>query len=166
MDHETPSRPVEGSRVEMTQLVLPSDTNTHGNAFGGSIMSWVDVCAAIAAQRHCRRTVVTAAVDQLMFVEAIKKGMVVSLRAQVNRAWRTSMEVGVRVESEEPMTGLRRHALSAYLTFVALGEDGKPIPVPAAAATSPDDLRRQKDALARRESRLALREQVKTHRQG
>ncbi|MBI5497813.1 MAG: acyl-CoA thioesterase [Deltaproteobacteria bacterium] len=150
-------RPVEDSRVEMTQIVLPGDTNAHGTAFGGQVMAWMDICGAIAAQRHCRRAVVTAAVDELEFVEPIKKGMVVVLRAQVNMTWRSSMEVGVRVESENPTTGERRHALTAYLTFVAKGEDDRPVAVPPVVATAPADVQRQGDAVARRQARLDLR---------
>ena len=152
-------RPMATSRVEMTQMVLPSDTNARGTAFGGQVMAWVDICAAISAQRHCRFPVVTAAMDGVEFVEPIKAGMVVSLKSQVNMVWKSSMEVGVRVESEHPRTGERRHALTAYLTFVALGADDRPVRVPPVEATNADDLRRQKDALARRESRLSLRAQ-------
>jgi acyl-CoA hydrolase len=156
---EMEPRPMAGSRVEMTQMVLPSDTNARGTAFGGQVMAWVDICAAISAQRHCRFPVVTAAVDGLEFVEPIKKGMVVSLKSQVNMVWKSSMEVGVRVESEHPRTGERRHALTAYLTFVALDDDDKPVAVPPVLAVTEDDLRRQKDAVMRRQSRLALRAQ-------
>ena len=86
------------SCVEMTQIVLPGDTNNHGTAFGGQIAAWCDICAAVAAQRFCRLPVVTASMDQLHFLQPVKKGMVVILRSQVNQAWKTSMEVGVRVE--------------------------------------------------------------------
>jgi acyl-CoA hydrolase len=151
------ARPVDTSRVEMTQMVLPGDTNAHGTAFGGQVMAWIDICAAISAQRHCHLPVVTAAVDELNFVEPIKQGMVVVLRSQVNMAWRSSMEIGVRVESENPRTGERRHALTAYLTFVALGADDRPLMVPPVVATTPDDKRRQTDAVHRRDMRLQQR---------
>ncbi|MEW5850062.1 MAG: acyl-CoA thioesterase [Myxococcota bacterium] len=156
---ETPvtEKPAGLSRVEMTQLVLPSDTNALGTAFGGTVMGWTDICAAIAAQRHSGKQVVTVAVDQLTFVEPIKLGMVVSLKAQVNMAFHTSMEVGVRVESENARTGERRHALTAYLTFVALDDAGCPTSVPRAVAVTEDEKRRQREAVARREARLALR---------
>jgi acyl-CoA hydrolase len=151
-------RDVRESRVEMTQIVMPGSCNAHHTAFGGTVMSWVDICAAISAQRYARRPVVTASVDNLHFVEPIKLGMVVALHSQVNMAWRSSMEVGVRVESEDPLTGFRRHALTAYLTFVALQDDGTPAPVPPALAVDPVDQRRKNDAEERRAARLSDRE--------
>jgi len=154
------AREVRLSSVEQTHIVLPGDTNALGTAFGGTVMGWVDISAAIAAQRHARSQVVTAAVDSVQFVEPIKKGMVVSIRAMVNMAFTSSMEVGVRVESET-ITGERRHALTAYLTFVALGEDGCPVKVPAAVAVTDEEKRRQQDAVDRRELRLRVRKQRK-----
>jgi acyl-CoA hydrolase len=143
----------------MTQLVLPQDTNAMGTAFGGTVMGWIDICAAISAQRHCRAQVVTVAVDQLHFVEPIRLGMVVVLKAQVNAAFQSSMEVGVRVASENPRTGERRHALSAYLTFVALSPDGGRVVVPRAVAVTEEEKQRARDAEARRAQRLQWRKE-------
>ena len=103
----------------MTQLVLPNDTNQLGNLLGGQLMHWMDLVAAIAASRHSRRVCVTASVDELNFLHPIKLGEVVTLFASVNRVFKTSMEVGVKVLSENMMTGVIRHANTAYLTFVA-----------------------------------------------
>src|SRR6478609_2739143 len=108
------------TRVEMTQLVLPPFTNALGTVFGGQVAAWIDMCAAIAAQRFCRRQVVTASIDELHFLNPIQRGHIAILRASVNAAWTHSMEVGVRVEGEDPLTGVRTHTSSAYATFVAL----------------------------------------------
>ena len=146
------------TRVEMTQIVLPTHTNQHGTAFGGQIAAWVDIAAAVSAQRFCRRPVVTASMDELHFLRPVSHGMIVLLHAQVNRAWRTSMEVGVRVEAEDALTGNREHCCSAYLTFVALDDGGAPHPVPTldlegdALAT-----RRATEAQLRRAARLEMR---------
>ncbi len=161
---ETSPVPVEVSRTEMTWLLLPGQTNNHGNAFGGQIMAWCDICAAVAAQRFCRGEVVTASMDQLEFRRPVRRGMVVVLRAQVNRSWNTSMEVGVRVEAEDPKAGTRVHCCSAYLTFVHVDPDGKPLPVPD---VKPEvDERRYEEAQHRREARLALRTRLRAARAG
>lgn len=143
--------------VEMTQLVLPSHTNPLGNAFGGQIMAWIDVCAGVAAMRHARRIVVTASMDDLHFRHPVRLGQVVVLKAQVNRAFHTSMEVGVRVEAENPLTGEQVHASSAYLTFVALDETGCRIPIPELLPETPDEKRRYAEAAERRQVRLDRR---------
>lgn len=148
------SKPVSSSQVIMTQLVLPSHTNSLGTIFGGTIMSWIDIAAAIAAQRHSNKEVVTASIDRLDFVAPVFKGWVVNLRASVNYASRTSMEVGVRVDAENPKTGETFHTASAYCTFVALGSNGKPSEVPGLVLESDDDKRRYAAAQARREVRL------------
>src|SRR3989344_8471916 len=119
------SKSVRSSEVIMTQLVLPTHTNSLDTVFGGTVMSWIDISAAIAAQRHSNKSVVTASIDQLSFIAQIKKGWVVNLRASVNFASRTSMEVGVRVEAENPLTSELFHTASAYLTFVAVDADGR-----------------------------------------
>lgn len=150
--------PPSASHVEMNQLVLPAHTNALDTAFGGTVMAWIDTCAAMAAQRHARAVVVTASMDQLDFVAPIKKGHVVNLRAMVNYVGRTSLEVGVRVETEDPLTGERMHAASSYLTFVALDDAGRPTPVrPLAPQTSEERLRFD-EAKARRQKRLELAE--------
>ena len=142
------------SRVVMTESVLPGDGNPLGTAFGGKIAQWIDIAAAVACQRHCRRRVVTASMDDLHFLRPIRVGMIVELRAQVNAAYRTSMEAGVRIESEDPLTGDRQHACTAFLTFVAQDEQGKPVEVPPLALETDEDRRRARDAGERRAIRL------------
>lgn len=148
---------VQSSQVVMTQLVLPSHTNSMDSVFGGVIMSWIDICAAIAAQRHSNREVVTASLDDLHFIAPVRKGWVVNLRASVNYVSRTSMEVGVRVDAENPKTGDHFHTASAYLTFVALDSNGKPTPVPPLLLETDEDKRRSQVAQKRRELRLKRR---------
>ena len=145
--------------VEMTQLVLPSHTNNHGTAFGGQIAAWVDICAAVSAQRFCRMPVVTASMDALHFMQPVHKGMVVILKSTVNAAWNTSMEIGVRIESEDPLTGQRLHCCSAYLTFVAIDEQGQRQILPALSCEgNPDWERRRIEAQERRDLRLRVRD--------
>jgi acyl-CoA hydrolase len=145
----------EASRVVMTETVLPGDGNSLGTAFGGRIAQWIDIAAAIACQRHCRQRVVTASMDDLHFLLPIRVGMIVELRSQVNAAFRTSMEAGVRIESEDPISGERRHACTAFLTFVAQDELGRPVSVPQLALETAEDKRRSADAQERRSIRLA-----------
>ncbi|MCB9729087.1 MAG: acyl-CoA thioesterase [Deltaproteobacteria bacterium] len=140
----------------MHELVLPGHANALGTAFGGTVMGWVDICAAMAAQRHSRMNVVTAAIDAVDFFAPIRIGHVVSLKAMVNHVGRTSMEVGVRVESEDPLTGERVHTMSAYLTFVAIDADSRPSEVPPLALATPEERLRHAEAQARRRQRLAL----------
>ena len=142
------------SRVVKTESVLPGDGNPLGTAFGGRIAQWIDVAAAIACQRHCRRRVVTASMDDLHFLKPIRVGMIVELRAQVNATFRTSMEAGVRIESENPLSGERAHVCSAYLTFVAQDQQGQPVAVPPLVLEDDEDRRREADAKRRREVRL------------
>ncbi len=139
----------------MTQIVLPGDSNALGTAFGGRIMQWIDLAAAIACQRHCRSRVVTASIDDVHFVAPVKMGMAVELRARVNAAFHTSMEAGVRMESENPITGERRHVCTAYLTFVSIAESGERLNVPTLELESSEDRRRHEDAVDRRDIRLA-----------
>ncbi|NJL24265.1 MAG: acyl-CoA thioesterase [Calothrix sp. SM1_5_4] len=146
----------------MTEMVLPSHTNALDSVFGGVIMSWIDICAAISAQRHCRMPVVTASIDALNFVAPVYKGWVVNLKASVNYVARTSMEVGVRVDAENPIARKVFHTASAYLTFVALGPDGKPALVPPVKAETPDQVRRFQAAEQRRRHRLELRKKMTT----
>jgi len=158
-------RSVEDSKVEMTELVLPSHTNNHGTAFGGQIAAWCDIAAAVAAQRFCRRSVVTASMDELHFLQPVKKGMVVILYAQVNQAWTSSMEIGVRVEAEDPLSGSKVHCCSAYLTFVALNAHGRPSPVPKLnMQDNPLYTRRGEEAKERRDARLKMRDSRKQRR--
>ena len=154
------------SLVQMTELVLPSDTNALGTIFGGKIMSWIDIAGAISAGRHARRSVVTASIDALSFLAPVKVGYVVHVRAQVNFAGRTSMEVGVRVDAEHPLTGVLTHTASAYTTFVALDDQGHPTVVPALRLETPEEQRRSEEALHRRQSRIALAAVLRAGRGG
>jgi acyl-CoA hydrolase len=140
------------------------DANLAGLVHGGVVMKMCDEVAEIAAIRHCGRRIVTAGVDRMMFVEPVNVGELLTCSATVNAAWRTSMEVGVRVEAENPRTGERRHTSTAYLTMVALDDEGKPVPVPPLLAESDDERRRQREAELRRANRLAERDQILTDR--
>jgi len=151
---DPPERPVSDSQVVMNEMVLPNDANVLGNVLGGKVMHLMDMCAAMAATRHCRRVVVTVSVDQLSFHHPVKVGELMILKALVNYTDHTSMEVGVRIEAEHPLTGEKRHTSSAYLTFVALDEEGRPTPVPKVVPTTEEEKRRFEAARKRREQRL------------
>jgi acyl-CoA hydrolase len=154
---------VNDTNVEMTQIVLPSHANNHGTVFGGQMAAWIDICAAVAAQRFSRKAVVTASIDEIHFVQAVRRGMVVILKARVNQAWTSSMEVGVRVEAEDPRTGTTAHCCTAYLTFVAIDDDGRPIKVPTLeTGTSENAQNRAHAAQQRRDHRLAMRKKRRT----
>ena len=120
---------VLNSQVIMHELVLPNATNVLGNIFGGQVMYFMDMCAAMSAYKHARRPVVTASVDHLDFLAPAKKGDIVILKSSVNYVHKTSMEVGVRIEAETPLTGEIRHTATAYLTFVALNDNKKPMKI-------------------------------------
>lgn len=144
--------------VEMTQIVLPSHTNNHGTVFGGQMAAWIDICAAVSAQRFARKAVVTASIDEIHFVTPVRRGMVVILKSRVNQAWGTSMEVGVRVEAEDPRTGDTVHCCTAYATFVAINDDGKPSAVPRLSpAGDKEAVARAHEAQERRDHRLVMR---------
>ena len=145
------------SQVEMLQLVLPSDANLLGNMLGGTVMHHMDICAAVAAQRHAGRVCVTASVDRIDFESPVRIGEVLLLKASVNFAGRTSMEIGVLCMAENPRTGVRRHTASAYFTFVALTDDLKPCAVPPVRPDTPVEMRRFEAARARRDARIASR---------
>ena len=130
MSELTSAKLASGSRVEMTQLVLPSYANSFGNAFGGRVMQWIDLAAAMAAMRHSRMPVVTASIDQLAFHAPIRVAQIAILRAQVNAVFGSSMEIEVTVDAEDPRTGEKKLCCDAFLTFVALGPDGKPSKAP------------------------------------
>jgi acyl-CoA hydrolase len=150
---------VSHSKVEMTEIVFPTDANPLGNVMGGRIMHWVDICAAVAAGRHARTPVVTASVDQIAFHNPVPVGGVVVLLASVNFTGTTSMEVGVKVWQEDRVTGDRRHVVSAYLTFVSLDPaTRKPRAVAPVLPETADEQRRFRDAQRRRAARLALRQ--------
>lgn len=146
------------TRCEMTFIVMPEHLNALDSVFGGQVMSWIDVCAGVSAQRFCRNIAVTASMDHLSFQAPIRKGDVVVVQSQVNWAGRTSMEVGVRVESEHLHTGARTHTSTAYVTMVALGDDGRPCNVPTLEPGSDLERRRHLAAQRRRELRLTLRD--------
>jgi acyl-CoA hydrolase len=150
-------RPVRSSYVMTTQLVLPNDTNQLGNLLGGTLMHWIDIAAAISAQRHSGRVCVTASVDDLNFHLPIRLGEVVTLQATVNRAFHTSMEVGVLVTAQRSAGETERRANTAYLTFVAIDQDGHPVVVPPVRPETPDEERRFVAALQRRQLRLQHR---------
>ena len=154
-ENDSTSRNVSDSSVEATHLVLPSDANALGTIFGGKLMSWIDLAAAIAASRHSHNVCVTASMDRLDFHHPIRIGDIVNLKASVNFTGRTSMEVGVRVEAEDPHTGKRTRAATSYLTFVSLDEAGRPVPVPKVVPDTPDEQRRYEAAQVRRAQRLA-----------
>jgi len=152
---------VKNSQVEMTQLVLPNDTNQLGNLLGGRLMEWMDIAAAISAQRHSNRVCVTAAVDELVFHHPIRLGEVVTVRASVNRAFGTSMEVGVKVIAENQLTKDRKVSNTAYLTFVAVDDHNAPVKILSIIPQSADEKRRYKEALIRRNLRLKHRKKFK-----
>jgi acyl-CoA hydrolase len=153
-----PPRPVAASKVEMTEIVFPNDANPLGNAMGGRVMHWIDICAAVCAGRHARTPVVTANVDHIDFLNPVPVGGIVVLLASVNFAGRSSMEIGVKVWQEDRATGARKHVASAYLTFVSLDPVTKaPRPVPPLLPETADEKRRYEAAKQRRAHRLAQR---------
>lgn len=154
---EMQGRPVSDSVSEYSELALPNDANGLGNLLGGKIMHLVDLAGAIAAMKHCRNVVVTASVDHMDFIQPVRLGQLVRLRSSVNRAFRTSMEVGVKVWVEDLVRGDQKHVSSAYLTFVAIDADGRGIPVPPVIPETDDEKRRYEEAGARREYRLSQR---------
>jgi acyl-CoA hydrolase len=155
-------KPVRESATEYSELALPNDANGLGNVLGGKVMHLVDLAGAIAAIRHAHYPCVTASVDNLNFLHPVHIGELIILYASVNRVFRTSMEVGVKVIAEKLMTGERRHTCSAYLTFVAVNREGKAIPVPPVIPETPEELRRYDQAAERRQARLALRERLRS----
>lgn len=154
------SKSVRESALESTYLVLPEHTNAMGNIFGGTIMSWVDVIAAIVSFRHCRTLVVTASMDDLHFMHPVRLGELVTLKASVNFTSNRSLEVGVKVLAENPLTGDSRHTASAYLTYVSLDADGKVLPVPPVIPESPEETRRFEQGRIRREARLERKKRL------
>ncbi len=143
------------SRCEMTQIVMPGHTNgSSGVLFGGVMMQWIDVCAGVSAIRHAGGAVVTASIDRLDFIVPVRLGDIVVLQSRVNFVRRTSMEVGCRVEVEDPQTRARRYTTQAYLTFVAIDGDGKPIEVEPLVLVEDEDRRRSAAAKERRKNRL------------
>src|SRR5689334_24013918 len=146
-------RPVKESQSEMAEVVLPNDANPLGNLLGGRLMHHIDIAGAMAAHRHARSYVVTASMDHIDFLSPVHIGDLLILRSSVNRAFRTSMEVGVKCWVENYIAGTRRHIASAYLTFVAVDSHGAHHPVPHVITETPEEKRRYEDAGRRRELR-------------
>lgn len=146
--------------AEMMEMVLPNDANILGNILGGKVMHLIDICSAIAATRHCRRPVVTVSIDYLEFRHPVKVGELIVVKAALNRAFKTSMEIGAKVWSDNLLSGERRHTSSAYLTFVALDDAGKPVPVPAYEPVTAEEKRRWQNAAVRREHRLQIKNRL------
>ena len=145
------------SAIDMYELVMPNQTNPHNTIFGGVVMSWIDQAAGMAASRHSAKTVVTAHIDSISFLAPIKIGDHVHIKASLNYAGKTSMEVGCKVVAENPITGKEEHTTTAYLTFVAIDESGKPTPVPGLKVETKEEKRRHADALNRLENRRKLK---------
>ena len=157
-------RAVSESASVLVQWMGPADANAAGFVHGGTLMKLCDAAAAMAAIRHARSRVVTAAVDRMTFLQAVHVGDLLTLQASVNAVWRTSMEVGVRVHAEQPRSGEVRHTNSAYITMVAVDADGHPLAaVPPLRCASPEETRRERAAQVRRANRLAEREQLLRH---
>jgi len=154
VDDNKKNKTVSNSVVTMTELVLPNHTNQLGNLLGGQLMHWIDICAALSSSKHSNRICVTASVDKIAFHFPVKVGDVVTIRASVNRVFNTSMEVGVKVFAENHIKGTRRHTNSAYLTFVSVDDEGKPVSTKEIAPESEEEIRRYNKALDRRKIRL------------
>ena len=159
------AKPVSESSVQLIRWMGLLDANSAGNVHGGTVMKLADEAAGLAAIKHSRQRVVTAGMDRMNFLFPIHVGELVTFSATVNAAWRTSMEVGVRVQSENPRTGEVRHTNTAYLTMVALDDDGNPTEVPPVIPETPDEHRRRREAELRRANRLAERAEIKAHRE-
>ena len=150
--------PVSNSKVYMQEMILPNDSNVLGNVLGGKVMHLMDLCAAMSALKHCRNQVVTASVDNLDFLAPSKIGDFLILKSSVNYCGTTSMEVGVRIDTENRKTGKLKHTASAYLTFVAIDENGKTTKVPQVDAQSEEEQRRFEEGQKRyKERKLKLK---------
>jgi acyl-CoA hydrolase len=154
---DRPGKPVSASVSEIVEIVLPNDANLLGNMLGGRVMHLIDIAGALAATRHSNCPVVTASVDYLDFRFPIHIGEWIVLKSSVNRVFRTSMEVGVKVFAENTLTGERRHTSTAYVTYVALDMDKNPCGVPPLIVETEDEQRRWREAGERRQHRLEIR---------
>jgi uncharacterized protein (TIGR00369 family) len=163
-DEDLEPKLVSASQVTLVQLMEIGDANIAGIVHGGTIMKLVDTAAGLAAMKHCGGPAVTVSMDTMSFLAPVRIGDMVTVRASVNDVGRTSLEVGVRVESENVLSGERTHTGSAYLVFVALDEEGKPRPVPSVVAQGQTQQRRQKEAKIRRQTRLAHKQAIQEHR--
>jgi acyl-CoA hydrolase len=157
-------KPASATRTQLVRWMGLVDANSGGNIHGGTVMKLCDEAAGLASIKHSRQRVVTAGMDRMNFLFPIHVGELVTFSACVNAAWRTSMEVGVRVEAENPFSGEIRHTNTAYLTMVALDEEGRPAAVPPLVAVTPDEQRRMREAELRRANRLAERQQILANR--
>jgi acyl-CoA hydrolase len=151
-------RPARDSKSEMIEIVLPNDTNPLGALLGGRLMHWIDLAGALAAHRHSHSYVVTASMDHIDFLVPVHVGDIVVLQSSVNRVFRTSMEVGVKVSVENYITSSRSHVATAYLTFVAVDRHGRRLPVAPVIPETEQEKRRYEGALRRREATVAERE--------
>jgi acyl-CoA hydrolase len=158
-------RPAADSRAVLVRWMNITDANAAGFVHGGTVMKLCDEAAGIAAIKHSRCRVVTAGMDRMTFLDRVQIGELLTFKAAVNAVWRTSMEVGVRVEAEKPQTGEVRHTSTAYLTMVAVGEDGVPVEVTPLEARDADEQRRERDAQTRRRNRLAERDEIRRARE-
>jgi acyl-CoA hydrolase len=156
------AKPIRESQAEMVEVVLPNDANPLGNILGGKVMHLVDIAAAIDEHRHARSYVVTASMDHVDFLHPVHIAELIVLKSSVNRVFHTSMEVGVKVFAENVLTGERRHTSSAFVTFVAIDEHGKPKPIPPVIPETEEDKRRYEQAEARRRYRLQHRARPRT----
>ena len=161
MADNTEGKPVRESAYEYSELALPNDANGFGNVLGGKVMHLVDLAGAITGMKHARTPVVTASVDSFNFLQPVRIGDLMLLKASVNRVFRTSMEIGVKVMTEKLLTGERRHTCSAYLTFVAIGPDGKAVAIPPVVPETDEEKRRFQQAGERREGRLEMRKRLR-----
>ena len=159
---KTTQRPVEASLVEMTEIVLPEDANTHGSIFGGRVLALVDKCAAIVAMRHTRSLVLTASVDSVVFLNPVRVGHVMILKGRLNAVFGSSMEAEVQVFSEAPLSGERNMTTRAFVTMVAVTPDGKPRKAPDLVVATDAERERAGRAAERRRARLALRDTPET----
>lgn len=164
MTWDLTAKPASEARVTLTQLMEVTDANVAGNVHGGVVMRLADTAGALAAMRHAGGLCVTVTVDEISFLEPVHVGDVLTLHASVNDVGTTSLEAGVRVETENPITGRRAHAASAYLVFVALDDEGRPRPVPPLLVETEQERRRQREARLRRTARIAHKEALMAER--
>lgn len=163
-DPQPPFRSIVDSRSEMTEIILPNDANTLGNLLGGRLLHYIDIVGAICAYRHSRSHVVTASMDHIDFIAPVHVGDLVILKSSLNRAFRTSMEVGVKAWVEHAIDGSYRHVASAYLTFVAVDKQGGRVLVPPIRPETEEDRRRYEDAGRRREQAIVERQRKQNTR--
>ena len=158
---ENPFKEPAESKVESRYIVMPQHANQYGTAFGGVIVSWIDVVASMSAQKHCGKEVVTASIDSISFKEPIHIGDHVVLKACVNYVGRTSMEVGVQVIKEDPVSGRKTEAMTAYLTFVALDKNKRPTPAGSLSPKTPEEKRNYENAKLRVQARKQLLKKIR-----